>query len=61
MTHCKPGTEFAAFVLIFLLWLSTDLRWSVFFGVMAVGWALNLWTLRRPVREPMPDWMEPPR
>ena len=68
MTPNKPGTEFTAFVLIALLWFAANLKWTVFFGVIAVGWALNLWTVRRPLRsmiraarapdDPVPDWME---
>jgi len=71
MTPNRPGTTFALFTLIALLWLSLRLNWTVFFAVVAVGGTLNLWAVRRALAElwrvsrapddPMPDWMGPPR
>ncbi len=71
MTYNKPGTEFAIYALLFVVWILLRLNLWVFFGVMAFGWIINLWTRRwqllalfraaRAPDDPMPDFMKPPR
>lgn len=60
-------TPLAAYVLIFLMWGYLGGSWAAFFTVVAIGWAISLWPVRRQVRElirvararddPVPEWM----
>jgi len=71
MTPNKPGIGFAFFVLLFIVWLILRLNLWFFFGVIAVGWLVDLyqrrwqllamWRVARAPDDPMPEFMRPPR